>query len=213
MVDKPGTDDQVLFACDALAARCPVIAKVLEVTGPPTWRARPAGYPGLARIVIEQQLSVASANAIVKRVRAATGGLKPSRILDQSTEDLRALGLSRPKIRYLKALAEDVLQRRFRFSELDNLSDADAAARLTELLGIGPWTAAVYLLFCDNRQDLWPRADVALLAAHAMAGGTFERGDLAAFDDWAEEAYAPYRGTAAHILWGQIAHARGRAPL
>ncbi|NRA29294.1 MAG: DNA-3-methyladenine glycosylase 2 family protein [Parvularculaceae bacterium] len=200
-------------SCAQLAERCPVIADILSRTGPPSWRARPAGYPGLARIVIEQQLSVASANAILKRARGATGGLRPARVALATEDDLRSLGLSRPKIRYLKALADDVLSRRFRFSTLAGLSDQEAADELTKLLGIGPWTAAVYLLFCEGRQDLWPRADVALLAAHQMAGGSFERSELAAFDDWADATYAPYRGMAAHILWGQIAYARGRAPL
>ncbi|MEM1379402.1 MAG: DNA-3-methyladenine glycosylase 2 family protein [Pseudomonadota bacterium] len=163
--------------------------------------------------MIEQQLSVASANAILARVKPVTGGLRPRKLLETDDEVLRGLGLSRPKIRYLKTLADDVLSRRFSFSTLARQDDDAAREALCALLGVGPWTAAVYLLFCEGRQDLWPRGDVALLAAHQMAGGSFERAQLEAFDAWAEVHYAPYRGTAAHILWGQIAHARGRAPL
>lgn len=208
-----GRDKKTAEACEALAARCDIIAKVLEVTGPPRWRARPDGYAGLARIIIEQQLSVASANAILARVQAQTDDLDPSRVLERTEDELRSLGLSRPKIRYLKALAGDVTGGRFDFSALAAMDDQEASAALEGLLGVGRWTAAVYLLFCENRRDLWPRADVALLAGHQMAGGTFERGQMKDFDAWAEETYAPHRGTAAHILWGQIAHARGRAPL
>lgn len=156
---------------------------------------------------------MASANAILARVRDATGGLKPEAVADADDDLLRGLGLSHPKIRYLKTLSEDVLTRRFSFRSLAAKEDHDAAQTLCGLLGVGPWTASVYLLFCENRRDLWPKGDVALLAAHAMAGGPFKRGDIADFDTWAEETYAPHRGTAAHILWGQIAHVRGRAPL
>lgn len=208
-----GDDPRTEKASRALARRCPVIRTVLKNTGAPRWRMREGGYPGLARIVIEQQLSVASANAILARCRAALDGLSPPAVLEATEDEMRVLGLSRPKIRYLKALAADVLEGRFAFSELSALDNREAAERLCRLLGIGPWTAAVYLLFCDGRRDLWPKGDVALLAAHQMAGGSFERADIKAFDAWAEETYAPHRGTAAHILWGQIAFTRGRAPL
>jgi DNA-3-methyladenine glycosylase II len=210
---EEGSDPATEDAARALSERCPAIAHVLERTGPPRWRSRTAGFPGLARIIIEQQLSVASANAILVRVQQATDDLNPSSVIEADTDDLRVLGLSRPKIRYLKALAGDVMAERFAFEELRAQSDQDAAKALTALLGVGPWTAAVYLLFCEHRRDLWPRADVALLAAHKAAGGPFERASLTEFDQWANETYRPHRGVAAHILWGYIAYLRGRAPL
>ncbi|NNU14956.1 DNA-3-methyladenine glycosylase 2 family protein [Parvularcula sp. ZS-1/3] len=189
------------------------MASILEETGPPRWRARPSGFPGLARIIVEQQLSVASANAILARVNEATDDLSPEGFLVLGEEGPRALGLSRPKIRYIRALAEQVTSGTFDFSDLGTLPEDEASAKLEALLGVGRWTAAVYLLFCEGRRDLWPKGDVALLAAHQMAGGSFGRADLKTFDSWAEEAYAPHRGTAAHILWGKIAFERGRAPL
>lgn len=206
-------DARTLAACRDLQGRCSVLASILEEAGPPRWRSRPGGYPGLARIIIEQQLSVASANAILLRCEAATGGLSPHGVLAREDADLRALGLSRPKIRYLKALAADVTEGRFAFSSIDGLGDEEAAKVLEGLLGVGRWTAAVYLLFCDGRRDLWPRGDVALLAAHGLAGGPFGRGDIRAFDQWANETYAPHRGIAAHILWSRIALERGREPV
>lgn len=208
-----GRSRDVRAAADELAARCGVIATVLKVTGPPRWRARPGGYRGLGRIIIEQQLSVPSANAILERVSMLTDDLSPQGVLSTGDEALRAAGLSRPKIRYLKTLASDVVEGRFDFAALDSEDDEAAARQLELLLGVGRWTAAVYLLFCEGRRDLWPKGDVALLAAHAMAGGPFARADIKRFDAWAEETYAPHRGIAAHILWGQIAHVRGRAPL
>ena len=208
-----GGDQKTLAACEDLAAKCDVIATVLRNTGPPRWRSRPGGYQGLARIIIEQQLSVASANAILKRAQSSLDDLDPETVLKTDQEAIQALGLSRPKIRYLKALAADVLEERFSFGDLKRLTDEGAAETLCQLLGVGPWTASVFLLFCEGRRDLWPRGDVALLAAHQMAGGPFDRKAIKDFDAWAEEHYAPYRGVAAHILWGQIAFARGRAPL
>ncbi|MEE4210655.1 MAG: hypothetical protein V2I43_15490 [Parvularcula sp.] len=208
-----GGDRATADAASALAERCGVIGHVLSVTGPPRWRARPGGFPGLARIMIEQQLSVASANAILTRVVAATDGLIPQGVLAVPDDELRRLGLSRPKIRYLNSLAKEVTEGRLAFEDLAGMSDGDAAKALVSLLGVGPWTASVYLLFCENRRDLWPRADVALLAAHRKAGGTFERSAIRDFDAWAEEFYAPHRGVAAHLLWGYLAHLRGRAPL
>ncbi|MEM9840127.1 MAG: DNA-3-methyladenine glycosylase 2 family protein [Pseudomonadota bacterium] len=208
-----GDDPETEAASKVLAKRCGSIKTVLDNTGPPRWRSRPGGYPGLARIIIEQQLSVASANAILARAKSATSGLKPRATLAAKEEELQSLGLSRPKIRYLKTLADDVLSRRFSFSKLSDLTDGEASEALCALLGVGPWTASVYLLFCENRRDLWPRGDVALLAAHGMAGGSYTRDQIADFDAWAEDRYAPHRGTAAHILWGQIAFSRGKAPL
>ncbi|MEO1656822.1 MAG: DNA-3-methyladenine glycosylase 2 family protein [Pseudomonadota bacterium] len=206
-------DPEVAKSARSLARRDPVLRSVLKITGPPTWRAREGGYKGLARIIIEQQLSVASANAILERCQAATDGLSPDAVAGIDADDLKALGLSRPKIRYLKALADDVRSGDVDLKALRTLDDQEAHQELCKILGIGPWTASVYLLFCEGRRDLWPRGDVALLAAHAGAGGPFTRPDIADFDAMAEETYAPHRGVAAHLLWGYIAHQRGRAPL
>ncbi|MEM7739534.1 MAG: DNA-3-methyladenine glycosylase 2 family protein [Pseudomonadota bacterium] len=206
-------DPEVAKAAKALSRRDPVLRSILKVTGLPRWRARDGGYKGLARIVIEQQLSVASANAILDRCRSATNDLCPDAMIKAEPDDLRALGLSRPKIRYLKSLADNVRSGDVDLTALQHLSDRQAHDDLCTILGIGPWTASVYLLFCEGRRDLWPKGDVALLAAYAEAGGAFTRAEIKEFDAMAEEAYAPHRGVAAHLLWGYVAHLRGRAPL
>jgi DNA-3-methyladenine glycosylase II len=199
-------------ACRLLARRDPVLKTLYVRNGAPQWRRREAGYPGLARIIIEQQLSVASANAILGRVKLLTEGLRPEALLRVEDTGLRAAGLSRPKIRYVRALAEEVLSERFSFASLTAMDEPTASERLERLLGVGRWTAAVYLLFCEGRSDLWPRRDVALLAAHQAGGGSFGRSEIAEFDTFAEQTYAPYRGIAAHLLWSEIARIRGRAP-
>ncbi|MEM0929504.1 MAG: DNA-3-methyladenine glycosylase 2 family protein [Pseudomonadota bacterium] len=206
-------DPDVAKAAWSLARRDPVLRSILKLTGPPRWRARPGGYQGLARIIIEQQLSVASANAILARCKEATNDLCPNTTATADPDDLRALGLSRPKIRYLKALSEDVRSGAVDLDALRALDDREAHQELCKILGIGPWTASVYLLFCEGRCDLWPKGDVALLAAHSGAGGPFTRAEISDFDAMADQTYAPHRGVAAHLLWGYIAHQRGRAPL
>ena len=198
-------------ALDHLAAADPALARAIEAAGPPVVRRRPGGYPGLFRIVTEQQLSVQSARAILARCEARLGDVTPETVLALPEADLRACGMSRPKIRYLRGIAEAVTDGRLDLGGLARLSDEDASAHLTATLGIGPWTAAIYLLFCEGREDVWPRGDVALLAAHAAASGFQAKPAQRDFDDQAVR-YAPYRGVAAHCLWTYYAHLKGRKP-
>ena len=198
-------------ALDHLAAADPVLARAIEAAGPPVVRRRPGGYPGLFRIVTEQQLSVESAAAILARCEARLPDITPATVLTLPEDDLRACGMSRPKIRYLRGIAEAVTDGTLDLRGLPRLPDDEAAKHLTAIKGIGPWTAAIYLLFCEGRADIWPRGDVALLAAYAAASGFAEKPAQADFDDRAA-IYAPYRGVAAHCLWTYYAHLKGRRP-
>lgn len=198
-------------ALDHLAAADPVLARAIDAAGPPVVRRRPGGYPGLFRIVVEQQLSVPSARAILARCESRLAGVTPRHVLSTPDDEMRACGLSRPKIRYLRAIAAAIEEGALDLDALPRLPDDEAAARLTATLGIGPWTAAIYLLFCEGRADVWPCGDVALLAAYAAASGFSEKPAQRDFDDRAA-AYAPYRGVAAHCLWTYYAHLKGRKP-
>ena len=198
-------------ALDHLRAADPALARAIDTAGPPVVRRRPGGYPGLFRIVTEQQLSVQSAAAILARCEARLPDLSAETVLAAPEDDLRACGLSRPKVRYLRAVAEAVTSGALDLGALPRLPDDEAASALTAITGIGPWTAAIYLLFCEGRQDVWPRGDVALLAAHAAASGFTAKPAQRDFDD-AAAAYAPYRGVAAHVLWTYYAHLKGRRP-
>ncbi|WP_031555062.1 DNA-3-methyladenine glycosylase family protein [Parvularcula oceani] len=198
-------------ALSHLSEADPVLARAIETIGTPVVRRRPGGYQGLFRIIVEQQLSVPSARAILARCEARFGAPTPRHVLAASEEELRAAGLSRPKIRYLRAAAEAVLAGTLDLPALETLSDEEARAALTAVTGIGPWTAAIYLLFCEGREDIWPHGDVALLAAYAAASGFTKKPPLRQFDA-ASSRYAPYRGTAAHVLWTYYAHLKGRQP-
>lgn len=204
-------------ACAALAKQDAVLAHALDAIGAPHIRRRPGGFEALFRIIVEQQVSVASAQAIWKRCLFGVDPLTPDAAIAAGEDGLRACGLSGPKIRYVLALAEAIARGEFDPNSVVALPDNEALAALQSLKGIGPWTAAIYLLFCEGRIDVWPAGDVALLAAwrDARAGAGKTRGpqpSMAGFDARAAR-WAPQRGLAAHILWTYYAHIRGRTPI
>jgi DNA-3-methyladenine glycosylase II len=199
-------------ACGSLARKDKTLARALDAIGEPYIRRRPGGFEALFRIIVEQQVSVQSAQAIWARCLKNVEPLAPSRVLALGEDGLRACGLSGPKIRYVLALAEAVERRAFDPGAVADMDDAEAAAALTALKGIGPWTAAIYLLFCEGRIDIWPPGDVALLGAYKAARLRGPMPDMAAFDAKAAK-WRPWRGVAAHILWTYYAHIRGRTPI
>ncbi|MEM6438297.1 MAG: DNA-3-methyladenine glycosylase 2 family protein [Pseudomonadota bacterium] len=178
-----------------LAEREPRFARALAQTGPPPLRRRPDGYPALLQAIVSQQISVAAARGIQARLDAA-GADTPEGLNALSDEDLRACGLSRPKIRYARALAEADLD----YAALRRAPDEDALAALVALPGIGRWTAEIYLLFALGRADVFAPADLALQEA---AKTLFDLEDRPAPKPFAHmaEAWSPWRGVAARLLW------------
>ena len=204
-------------ACDALAEADPVLAHALEAIGAPHIRRRPGGFEALFRIIVEQQVSVPSAQAIWKRCLKGVDPLTPQSALGAGERGLRACGLSGPKIRYVLALAEAVECGDFDPAHTSNMPDDEASLALQSLKGIGPWTAAIYLLFCEGRVDVWPPGDVALLSAWREARIAAGKGrgpaPTMAGLDRRSARWTPQRGLAAHILWTYYAHIRGRTPI
>lgn len=198
--------------CRALARRDAALGTALDAIGAPYIRRRPGGFEGLFRIIVEQQVSVPSAQAIWRRCRAAFDPPTPEAVVAAGVAGLRALGLSGPKARYVALLAEEIAGGVFDPDALAAADDASAAAALQARKGIGPWTAAIYLLFCEGRVDVWPPGDVALQYAYGAAAGLKGKIDGAALDARAA-GWAPWRGLAAHILWTYYAHLRGRQPI
>ena len=185
-----------------------------DVAGDPPLRLRLAGFEGLARIIVGQQLSVASATAIWERTAAACRPFEPPVLLAMQDQHLAAAGLSRPKIRTLRAIASacaDGLD----LERLDIATDEEVHAALTQVVGIGPWTADVYILFCLGRADGWAPGDLALQVAAQQALGLKERPDK---DDLLAigERWRPWRGVAARLLWAYYAalkHKRTAEPV
>ncbi len=187
-----------------LAAQDPVWANALQLTGELPLRRRPDGFDQLLSAIVSQQVSVASANAIWGRMKEArlTG---PRKILWASDEDLRAVGLSRQKIRYARALAEA----RIDFVALREAETAEVIATLTQVSGIGAWTAEVYAMFSLGRADVFAPGDLALQEAARLLFALPERPREREFRAMAE-AWSPWRSVAARLLWAYYRVAKDR---
>lgn len=183
----------------ALRRRCKVMRQVHDVVGLPPMRLREPGFEGLARIIVGQQVSVASANAIWSRFETTVQPMTTERLRLMSDEALQGAGLSRPKIRTFRAIANAV-PGELDFARLTAFTDEDVHAALTSISGIGPWTADVYLLFCLGRADAFAAGDLALQVAAQHA---FQLDRRPAPMELAEmaETWRPWRGVAARLLW------------
>lgn len=188
-----------------LAAREPHFARALAQGAAPELRRRPGGYPGLLRIVVGQQISTAAAAAIWARVEAGGAG-DPAEVRAMAEGDLRALGLTGAKAAAAKAIAEADPD----FASIAETPDTEAMAHLTALRGVGPWTAEVYLMFCEGRRDIFAPGDLALREAARDLFGLPDRPDPKGMARLAE-AWSPWRGAAARILWSWYRVIKGRS--
>ena len=190
-------------------ALAPVMAEVTAAMGGPRLRKRPPGFPGLVAAVIGQQVSTASAAAMVRRVEERYGAVSPADIAAATDEDLRACGLSQAKMRTLRAAAEAILSGQCPIDAFADWPADKAHAALVAIKGIGPWTADIYLLFCLGHPDAFPAGDLALQEAARLAYALPARPDFKAFTAMAER-WRPLRGAAATLLWGFYAVRKGR---
>lgn len=190
----------ILAARQRLATRDPALAIAHAAVPPFPWRLKPAGYAGLAKMIIEQQVSVASAAAIWTRFETGLVEVTPENVLASDEVRLRSFGLSGQKARYVRNIAEAQASGDIDFDHIAALSDAEATTRLTAIKGVGLWTAETYLMFCEGRLDVFPGGDVALQEAMRWA----DRAEIRPNEKQAyarAEAWKPYRGVAAHLLW------------
>lgn len=192
------------------------LAAVVDAFGaPPIWR-RPPGFPTLTLLILEQQVSLASARAACDRLTAAAGGvLAPASVLALSDDAMRAAGVSRQKARYLRALADAVDGGALRLDRLSRMEDEAVRAALTSIVGIGAWTAEIYLLMALGRPDVWPVGDLALAVAAEQVKRLPARPDAAALAELGE-AWRPFRAVAARVLWhyylNTVRRRRGETP-
>jgi DNA-3-methyladenine glycosylase II len=184
----------------ALRSKCSAMRRVHDATGDPPLRRRPAGYEGLSRIVVAQQLSTASANAIWSRLIAAIAPLRADVLLQAGEDPLRGAGLSRTKIKTLRAIATAIVHEDLHLERLAGESDEAVHEALTRVSGIGPWTADVFLMFCLGRRDAFAAGDLALQVAAQKALGLGYRPRAPELLDLAER-WRPWRGVAARLLW------------
>lgn len=183
-----------------LVALDPALRPMAQATGPLPDRRIVAGYEGLAWVVIGQQISVAAARAIHDRCVSVLGALSAAAVLGADEATLKSGGLSFAKIRTLRAIAQAIAQGELDLDLLATLEAEEAIARLVSVKGIGPWTAEVYLLFALDHPDVFPAGDLALQEAARAGLGLDARPDHKALRARAE-AWRPYRGIAARLLW------------
>ncbi len=175
----------------------------------PRLRRREAGFRGLAAIIVSQQVSTASANAIFARLEARFPHLHATALLAASDEELRSCGLSAGKARTLRAIAQAELDGVLDFATMVT-ADADSShATLCTIKGIGPWTADIFLLFCLGHADAWPVGDLAVQEGARLALGLDARPDAKALEVLGER-WRPLRGVVAHCLWAYYTLKRAR---
>jgi DNA-3-methyladenine glycosylase II len=194
------TDGDLRAGLAELILTDPRLKPVAEKAGAFSLRRREAGFPGLCAIVCGQQLSTASAAAIRARLFAAFDPFHHDTVRRARTDKLKRLGLSAPKIKAIRAIGKAVADAHIDLTAVGNMEADDAHAALTALHGVGPWTADIYLLFCLGHADAFPAGDLAVQESARIAFGLRKRPDAKALTKMAE-AWRPWRGVAAHLLW------------
>ncbi|MBW2059449.1 MAG: DNA-3-methyladenine glycosylase 2 family protein [Deltaproteobacteria bacterium] len=187
-------------ALGILGDRDPDLGCVLSSLGPPPMWVRGPGFPTLVRVILEQQVSLASARAAFKRLRQSVPALTPDRFLELNGERLRQMGFSSQKTRYCRNLAKAITEGSLCLEWLEAMDDDQARAQLVKIKGIGRWTADIYLVMALRRPDVWPMGDLALNAAVERVKR------LKARPSWQElmaisETWKPWRAVAARLLW------------
>ena len=192
-----------------LAARDPALGRVVAEYGlPPRWK-RKQGFATLVLLILEQQVSLASAKASFARLEERAGAIEPGAILALGEERMKEAGLSRQKARYVHGLAEAAASGDVDFRRLGRAADDAVRAALIPIKGIGDWTVDIYLLTALQRPDVWPARDLALQEAARAVKGLDARPDETAMQAIGE-AWRPWRSVAARILWHHYLNTRRR---
>ena len=178
----------------------PDLAQILTKLGPPPMWAREPGFPALILIILEQQVSLASARAAYARLLKTVSPLTPTRFLKLNDVKLRAIGFSRQKTAYCRNLARAIVSRRINLNTLDSMDDTTVRSELIKVKGIGPWTADIYLLMVLRRPDIWPKKDLALAVAVQRIKQLALRPTPDELD-FISRGWKPWRAVAARLLW------------
>ena len=201
--------DDIEDGLEALKVIDSRLVPVIEKAGPVPLRLQAPGFQGLAQIVVSQMVSKASAAALWSRLEERTRSCDATQVVALSDQACREIGLSRAKERTLKHVAEAVLSGSLDPQELCHMPAKDAQSLMTDIPGIGPWTAEVYLLFCAGHCDIFPAGDVALQSAAGHALNMDQRPNQKDLRGIAE-IWSPWRGVAARLLWAYYAVAMKR---
>ncbi|MGQ0569038.1 MAG: DNA-3-methyladenine glycosylase family protein [Armatimonadota bacterium] len=190
----------LLRGVSELSARDRDLAQVIRRYGPPPLWARRPGFATLVRIILEQQVSLASAEAAYGRLQNVVGRVTPHRVMATTEGRLESAGLTRQKAAYCHALARALLAGTLNLAAIAQFTDDAVRSSLLQLPGIGPWTADIYLLMALRRADVWPQGDLALAKA-AQQVKRLRRCPRSQQLSRMATAWAPWRAVAARILW------------
>ena len=186
--------------CDQLASSDPELQRIIDTHGYPPFWSRPNSFESLVHIILEQQVSLASALSALNKLKERVQELTPARILLLTDEEMRASYVSRQKSSYIKYLSEALLSGQLKLDDLPHLPDEAVRAQLVALKGIGNWTADVYLMFALQRADIFPIGDLAAVIAlkrvKQLSAETTREEMLEITAKW-----QPYRTLAAMLLW------------
>jgi DNA-3-methyladenine glycosylase II len=183
-----------------------IFAFIHETFGsPPNWK-RPQGFVSLAKIIIEQQISLPSANAHFRRLNEYLVEFTPIELLKLTDEEMRSCQISRQKALYLRALASAIVDKRIRLERFDDLESSEIRRQLTSIKGIGEWTADIYLMFCLQEKDVFPYGDIAVMNAAKELSCAKTKGEIISLS----EKWKPFRSLAAYHFWHYYLRKRNR---
>ncbi len=198
------TEECLKEGCIYLVDRFPEFSRAVDIVGSLNLRRRPDGFSQLLSAIVSQQLSVAAANSIWSRLKSARL-IGPRKISSASDEELAAAGLSRQKIRYARALANSKIN----YRKLRGMTSEEVITELTQVSGIGSWTAEIYTMFSLGRADVFAPGDLALQESARLLFDWPSRPKEKEFRELSK-AWSPWRSVAARILWSYYRHVKER---
>ncbi len=200
MIPAPLTKSTLASAAASLSERDKDLASILAAHGPPPMWARQPGFTTLVRIILEQQVSLASAASMYRRLKKHTVPFRPNRFVELGESHFKSLGMTRQKTSHCLHLAESVETRMLQLRAVAKMSDEEARAALMQVKGIGPWSSDIYLLMALRRPDVWPSGDLALVTAVTELKRLKHRPTPDQLLIMAD-AWRPFRSVAARMLW------------
>jgi len=195
------TDSDRLFKLD------PLFSRIHDQYGsPPNWT-RPPGFISLSRIILEQQVSLASANAHFLKLNSFLKEFTPAEILKLTDEEMRACQISRQKATYLRDLSEAILNGTLNLDSFGKMTDAEIRTELTRIKGIGDWTTDIYLMFCLHAKDIFPHGDIAVINTIRELTPEQNKAEILTLS----ETWKPLRSLATYFLWHYYLSKRNRS--
>ena len=200
MTNNQLTPENYNKALNILAVSDPDLSAIVSRFGPPPMWSREPGFPTLVHIILEQQVSLASAKAAFERLLNVLPHLTPHTFLTLDDNTLKEIGFSRQKTHYCRILATAIEEKILSLDELADMTDNQARLALESIKGIGRWTSDIYLLMALKRPDIWPAGDLALVTAIMNIKNLEIRPTPEKFE-MLGEPWKPWRAVAARLLW------------